>query len=107
MAPAPQRQPSCSYLYDIVCVLFGPLPAAQLHPSVQRAPASARLRAEQVIFRVEVVGDPQGHFSREKAVHVPVNRHAVNVTPRVDVAQDLGEHEGRERLEYVIRPTIP
>lgn len=84
-----------------MCVLFSPLPAAQLHPSVQRAPASARLRAEQVIFWVEVVGDPQGHFSRDQAVHVPVNRHAVNVTPRVDIAQDLGEGK------YVIRLTIP
>lgn len=100
----PQRQPRFSYLHDIVGVLFGPLPAPQLHPSVQRAPAGARLRAKQVILRVEVMGHPQGHVSRGQAVQVPVNRHAVNVTSCVDVVQDLGEQGRREDFMKIIFP---
>lgn len=103
----PQRQPRFSYLYDIVRVLFGPLPAPQLHPSVQRAEAGARLCAKQVILWVEVMGDSQGHFSRDEAVHVPVNRHAVNVASCVDIVQDLGEQKRRERLSISSKLTIP
>lgn len=95
---SPQRQPGASYLYDVMRVLFGPLPAAQLHPSVQRAEAGARLCAEQVVLREEVMGGPQGYFSWDKGVHVPVNRHAVNVASRVDVVQHLGERGWRETL---------
>lgn len=93
----PQRQPRFSYLYDIARVLFGPLPAPQLHPSVQRAKAGARLCAKQVILWVEVMSDSQGYFSWDQGVHVPVNRHAVNVASCVDIVQDLGEQGWRER----------
>lgn len=79
-------------------VLFGPVPAPQLHPSVPRAEAGARLRAKQVILGVEVMSDSQAYFSWHQAVHVPVNRHAVNVASCVDIVQDLGEQGWREIL---------
>lgn len=94
----PQRQPRLSYLYDIMRVLLGPLPAPQLYPSVQRAKAGTRLCAKQVILWVEVMGDSQAYFSWDEAVHVPMNRHAVNVASCVDIVQNLGEQGQKERL---------
>lgn len=100
-------KPRLSYLYDITRVLLGPLPAPQLHPSVQRAEAGARLRAKQVILRVEVMGGPQGYFSWDKGVHVPVDRHAVNVASRVDVVQDLRGTRVEGKTECFIKLMIP
>lgn len=60
-------------------VLLSPLPAAQLHPPVQRAPARAGLCAKQVILWVEVMDDSQGHLSWDKAIEVPVYCHTVDV----------------------------
>lgn len=84
-----QAQPSCkikpSYLHNVMCVLFCPVPAPQLHPSVQWAPPSAGLCAEQVILWIEMMGDSQAYLSRDEPVHVPVNCHAVNVPPCMDI----------------------
>lgn len=62
-----------------MCVLFSPVPAAQLHPAVQWVPASTGLSGKQVILWVEVVGDPQADVRWDEAVHVPVDCHTMDV----------------------------
>lgn len=85
------QQIGCSYPYNVVCVLLRPVPAAQLHPSVQWAPASAGLRGEQVVLWVEMVSDSQAYLCWDQAVHVPVNCHAMNEPSCMDIIQDLGK----------------
>lgn len=92
------HEPGGSYLYDVMCVLFSPVPATQLHPSSQWAPSRARLCAKQVILWVEVMGDSQAYLSWDKAVHVPVNCHTMNVPSCVYIIKDL-EGQGGGRLE--------
>lgn len=68
-----------SYLYNVVCILFSPVPAPQLHPSVQWAPPGAGLCAKQVILWIEMMGGPQAYLSWDQPVHVPVHCHAMDV----------------------------
>lgn len=70
-------------------ITFGPLPAAELHPSVQGVPAGAGLGAKQVILWEDVMGRSKGHPSRDQAIQVPVNCYAMDVFCRLDVFQDL------------------
>lgn len=70
-------------------ILFGPLPAAELHPPVQGTPAGAGLRAKQVILWEDVMCRGKSHLSWDKAIKVPVNCHTMNVFSRFDVFQDL------------------
>lgn len=70
-------------------ILFSPLPAAQLHPPVQGTPASAGLRAKQVIIWEDVMSRSESQLSRDEAVKVPVNCHAVDVFSGFEIFQDL------------------
>lgn len=83
-----------------MCVLLSPVPATQLHPSVQWAPARAGLCAKQVILRVEMMGDSQAYLCWDKAVKVPMNCHTVNVPSCLNIIQDLEGQGERKDLGH-------
>lgn len=85
-----------------MCILFGPIPATKLHSSVQLAPTRAGLCAKQVILWVEVMGDSQAYLSWDKAVHVPVNCHTMNVPSCVYIIKDLKGQGGKTVFPYKV-----
>lgn len=88
------QKPRWSYLDNVVCVLFSPVPASQLHPSVLWGKARAGLSAKQVILWVEMMGDSQAQLSWDEAVQIPVNCHTMNVLSCLNITQDLEQWGG-------------
>lgn len=86
-----------------MCVLFSPVPATQLHPSVQWAPARTGLCSEQVILRVEMMGDSKAYLSWDKLVHVPVNCHTMNVPSCMNITKDLEAKKDESKLSFHVK----
>ncbi|CAB1334542.1 unnamed protein product, partial [Coregonus sp. 'balchen'] len=64
--------------------------AAQPDPSVCGAPASAGLRAKQVVLWVQVVGSAQGELCRHQGVQVPVDSNTMDIPASTHITEDLG-----------------
>ncbi len=82
------------YLYDVMCIVFCSVPAAQTHPTIQRPPPSTRLGCKQEVLWVEVVRGCQSDVRWCNVVQIPVKTNPVDITCRLYVTQNL--QQGRE-----------